>query len=152
MAGGREFGYSGYDYMSFQVTERTNGGVLVLALAGRFVIGDAVEEFRQKVDAAIHAGQVKIGLDFGQTEYIDSSGMGYLVVAHRVVGDAGGKLGMFNLTDRVVDLMLLTKLSEVFHLYENEGDAVAGIEGGDVKRMDLIAYVQSKGENHEGGE
>lgn len=138
--------------MSFHVTERMNGGVLVLALNGRFVIGDAVEEFRQKVDDAIKAGRVQVGLDFARTEYIDSSGMGYLVVAHRVVGDAGGKLGMFNLTDRVVDLMLLTKLSGVFHLYENEKDAVTGILGGDVKKMDLIAYVESKGEHHEGGE
>lgn len=138
--------------MSFEVAERMNGGVLVLALDGRFVIGDAVEEFRQKVDGAIKAGQTRIGLDFARTEYIDSSGMGYLVVAHRVVGEAGGRLGMFNLTDRVVDLMLLTKLSGVFHLYENEQDAVAGILGGEVQRMDLIAYVQSKGEHHEGGE
>lgn len=138
--------------MSFHVTERMNGGVLVLALNGRFVIGDAVEEFRQKVDDAIKAGRVRIGLDFAKTEYIDSSGMGYLVVAHRVVGDAGGSLGMFNLTDRVVDLMLLTKLSGVFHLYENEKDGVAGIQGGDVPKMDLIAYVQNKGEDHEGGE
>jgi anti-sigma B factor antagonist len=138
--------------MSFQVTERMNNGVLVLALEGRFVIGDAVEEFRQRVDRAIKAGQVHIGLDFAKADYIDSSGMGYLVVAHRVAGEAGGRLAMFNLTDRVVDLMLLTKLSEVFHLYASESDAVRGILGGAVERMDLIAYVQSKGEHAEGGE
>lgn len=138
--------------MSFQVTERMSGGVKVLALEGRLVFGEAVEVFRQKVDESIRGGQVRVGLDLAKTEYIDSSGMGYLVVAHRVVGDAGGKLGMFNLTDRTVDLMLLTKLSEVFHLYENEADAVKGIEGGDVKKLDLIAYVASKGEDHEGGE
>jgi anti-sigma B factor antagonist len=126
--------------------------VLLLSLEGRFVIGDPVEEFRQKVDDAIKSGQNHIGLDFAKTEYIDSSGMGYLVVAHRVAGDAGGKLGMFNLTDRVVDLMLLTKLSSVFHLYENEEDAVAGIEGADVKKLDLIDWVHNRGEHAEGGE
>jgi anti-sigma B factor antagonist len=138
--------------MSFKVTERMNGGVLMLGLEGRFVIGDPVEEFRVKVDQAIKGGKTLIGLDFGRTEYIDSSGMGYLVVAHRVASDAGGKLGMYNLTDRVVDLMLLTKLSGVFHLYATESDAVAGIEGKDVEKLDLIAYVHAKGEHAEGGE
>ncbi len=138
--------------MSFQVNERIHGAVTVLSLEGRFVIGGPIELFRQKFDAAIKSGRTKVVLDFGKTDYIDSSGMGYLVVAHTVAKDAGGALGMFNLTDRIVDLMLLTKLSDVFGLYENEADAVAGIEGKPVKKLDLIAYVHARGENAPGGE
>lgn len=138
--------------MSFQVTERMQGEVLILGLAGRFVIGDPVEAFRQKVDEGIKAGHARIGLDLGETEYIDSSGMGYLVVAHRVAADAGGKLGMFNLTERAVDLMLLTKLSSVFHLYATESDAVKGILGETVPQLDLIALVEQRGEHAESTE
>lgn len=138
--------------MSFTITEKTTGGVLVLGLAGRFVIGDAVEVFREKIDAAVKGGQVRVVLDFAGTEYIDSSGMGYLVVAHRVTSEGGGMLGMCNLTDRVVDLMLLTKLSGVFHLYVSEADAVAGVKGEGGEKLDLIDYVHSKGEHAEGGE
>jgi anti-sigma B factor antagonist len=139
--------------MSFQVSQRTSGEVLILALEGRFVIGDALETFRERIDVSVKAGNKRIALDFSSTDYIDSSGMGYLVVAHKVCLDAGGALTMFNLTDRVVDLMLLTKLSDVFGLYASEADAVAGALGEPgAERLDLIAYVQAQGEHAPGGE
>lgn len=138
--------------MSLRVTERKNGDVLVLGLEGRLVIGEAVEEFRRKIDQAIKGGQARLALDMKGTEYIDSSGMGFLVVAHKVARDAGGMLAMFNLTERVVDLMLLTKLSGVFHLYASEQDAVDAIHGADVKPFDPVEYVQSRGEEAPGGE
>jgi len=138
--------------MSFQVTERNNGDVLVLGLKGRLVIGDAVEEFRRRIDQAMKGGQTKVALDLAGTEYIDSSGMGFLVVAHKVARDAGGMLAMFNLTDRVIDLMLLTKLSGVFHLFATEQDAVDAIHGKAVKPFDPVAYVQERGEHAPGGE
>jgi anti-sigma B factor antagonist len=138
--------------MSLRVSERKNGDVLVLELDGRLVIGDAVEEFRRKIDEAIKGGQTRVALDMHGTEYIDSSGMGFLVVAHKVARDAGGVLAMFNLTDRVVDLMLLTKLSGVFHLFSNEQDAVDFIHGKDVKPFDPVEYVQNRGEDAPGGE
>lgn len=138
--------------MSLRVTERNNGDVLVLALEGRLAIGDAVEEFRRRIDAAMKGGQTRVALDLKGTEYIDSSGMGFLVVAHKVARDAGGMLAMFNLTDRVVDLMLLTKLSGVFHLFASEQDAVDAIHGKPVKPFDPVEYVQSRGEHAPGGE
>lgn len=138
--------------MSLRVSQRNNGDVLVLGLEGRLVIGEAVEEFRRKIDEAIKGGQTRVALDMQGTEYIDSSGMGFLVVAHKVARDAGGMLAMFNLNERVVDLMLLTKLSGVFHLYANEQDAVDAIHGFQVKPFDPVEYVQNRGEDAPGGE
>ncbi len=138
--------------MSLQVTERTHGDVVVLELKGSLVIGEPVEEFRRKIDEAIKGGRTRLALDMRGTDYIDSSGMGFLVVAHKVARDAGGMLALFNLTDRVVDLMLLTKLSGVFHLYANEQDAVDAIHGKDVKPFDPVEYVQNRGEDAPGGE
>ncbi len=138
--------------MSLQVTERTHGDVVVLELKGSLVIGEPVEEFRRKIDEAIKGGRARLALDMRGTDYIDSSGMGFLVVAHKVARDAGGMLALFNLTDRVVDLMLLTKLSGVFHLYANEQDAVDAIHGKDVKPFDPVEYVQNRGEDAPGGE
>lgn len=138
--------------MSLQVTERTHGDVVVLELKGSLVIGEPVEEFRRKIDEAIKGGRTRVALDMRGTDYIDSSGMGFLVVAHKVARDAGGMLALFNLADRVVDLMLLTKLSGVFHLYANEQDAVDAIHGKDVKPFDPVEYVQNRGEDAPGGE
>jgi anti-sigma B factor antagonist len=139
--------------MSFQIHEKSVGEVVIFALDGRFVIGEALELFRSKFDEAVKAGAKRVLLDFAKTQYIDSSGMGYLIVAHQVTQKAGGALGMYNLTDRIVDLMLLTKLSDVFALYADETTALAGVAGKPgVPRFDLIEYVQNKGEHAPGGE
>lgn len=99
------------------------------------------------------AGRNRIALDLSGTDYIDSSGMGYFVVAHTQCEKAGGSLTMFNLTQRSIDLMLLTKLSTVFNIYDNEIDAVnATFPDRKVKKFDILDFVQRQGEDAAGGE
>ena len=92
-------------------------------------------------------------MDLSGTDYIDSSGMGYFVVAHTQSEKAGGALTMFNLTQRSIDLMLLTKLSTVFNIYDNEIDAVnATFPERKVQKFDILDFVQRQGEDAAGGE
>jgi anti-sigma B factor antagonist len=139
--------------MSFEITEREIDGVVILNLNGRFVIGEAIELFRNKLDELLKAGRTRIALDLSGTEYIDSSGMGYFVVSHTQCEKAGGSLTMFNLTQRSIDLMLLTKLSTVFNIFDNEIDAVnATYPDRKVKKFDILDFVQRQGEDAAGGE
>ncbi len=139
--------------MSFSITDREVDGVVILSLNGRFVIGEAIELFRTRFDELMKTGRSKIALDLSGTEYIDSSGMGYFVVAHTQAEKAGGSLTMYNLTQRAIDLMLLTKLSTVFHIYDNEIDAVnATYPDRQVKKFDILDFVQRQGEDAAGGE
>ncbi len=139
--------------MSFSITEREVDGVVILSLNGRFVIGEAIEQFRARFDELLKAGRTRIALDLSGTDYIDSSGMGYFVVAHTQSEKAGGALTMFNLTQRSIDLMLLTKLSTVFNIYDNEIDAVnATFPERRVKKFDILDFVQRQGEDAAGGE
>lgn len=139
--------------MSFSISDREIDGVVILSLNGRFVIGEAIELFRSKFDELMKAGRTRIALDLSGTDYIDSSGMGYFVVAHTQCEKAGGSLTMFNLTQRSIDLMLLTKLSTVFNIYDNEIDAVnATFPDRKVKKFDILDFVQRQGEDAAGGE
>lgn len=139
--------------MSFSITEREVDGVVILSLNGRFVIGEAIEQFRARFDELLKAGRTRIALDLSGTDYIDSSGMGYFVVAHTQSEKAGGALTMFNLTQRSIDLMLLTKLSTIFNIYDNEIDAVnATFPERRVKKFDILDFVQWQGEDAAGGE
>lgn len=139
--------------MSFSITERAVDGVVILSLNGRFVIGEAIEQFRARFDELLKAGRTRIALDLSGTDYIDSSGMGYFVVAHTQSEKAGGALTMFNLTQRSIDLMLLTKLSTIFNIYDNEIDAVnATFPERRVKKFDILDFVQWQGEDAAGGE
>ena len=69
-------------------------------------------------------GQKQILLNLGDVHYIDSSGLGTLVSAFTSVRKQGGELKLVNLTNKVRDLMQITKLYTVFDITNDEAAAV----------------------------
>ena len=57
--------------------------------------------------------------------YIDSSGIGELVRTYTTVTNEGRQLKLLNLTNKIRELLVITKLLTVFQVYENEQAAVA---------------------------
>jgi anti-sigma B factor antagonist len=70
-------------------------------------------------------GQKKIVLNLAEVNYIDSSGLGELVSAYTAVKNAGGELKLLNLTSKVRDLLVITKLVTVFDVKDDEASAVS---------------------------
>lgn len=110
--------------MSFQIGQRERGGAVVLELEGRFVLGEPVEQFRARLEELIRAGRLHIALDMRNVDYIDSSALGCLVMAHTKITRAGGGMAMFGLNEKALELLVITKLATVFRLAGNELDAV----------------------------
>ena len=57
-------------------------------------------------------------------DYIDSTGLGGLVISYTTLKKAGGALKVLNLSKRNIELLILTKLSTVFEVFDDEQDAV----------------------------
>ena len=132
--------------MGFLVEQRERDGVPILALRGRLVLGDSIETLRERLLAllktSLETGATAVVLDCRDTSYIDSSGLGFLVMASRAM-QAGGKMPIFGLNRRGLELMILTKLTTVFELYETEGDAVNScFAGRKVQHFDILDFVQ----------
>jgi anti-sigma B factor antagonist len=141
--------------MGFTIEQRERDGVPILALNGRLVAGDPVEQLREKLLAMLELGLSSemraVVLDCRQTSYIDSSALGLLVLAHSKALQADGKLPIFGLNRRGLELLILTKLSTVFQLYEDETSAVNScFPGRSAKRFDILDFVQKK--RAEGGQ
>ena len=100
-------------------------GVTVLDLSGRITLGEESGKLRSAVQEALSAGSKKILLNLAEVNYIDSAGLGELVSAFTTVKNAGGELKLENLTSKVKDLLVITKLLTVFDVKENEKDAIA---------------------------
>jgi anti-sigma B factor antagonist len=84
-------------------------------------------------------------LDCRETSYIDSSALGVLVLAHSRAAKMDGKLPIFGLNRRGLELLILTKLSTVFTIYEDETSAVNScFPDRTAKRFDILQFVQSK--------
>lgn len=110
--------------MSLKINKRESGEVTVVDLNGRLTLGDASAQLRQTLREILDSGKKKIVLNLGEVGYIDSSGLGELVSSFTTVKNNGGQLKLANLTDKVNDLLTVTKLYTVFEIHSDEGAAV----------------------------
>ena len=70
-------------------------------------------------------GQKKILLNLGDVTYIDSIGVGELVSAYTSVRNQGGELKLLHLTKKVRTVLEITRLYTVFHVLDDEAEAIA---------------------------
>ena len=106
------------------IKQRQAGDVAVLDLNGELSIGDSSTALRGAIRSLVAEGNKKILLNLGGVKYIDSSGIGELIANYTTVGRGGGQLKLLNLTDKVQDLLVITKLLTVFDVYDNESEAL----------------------------
>lgn len=110
------------------INQRQAGDVSVLDLDGDVRIGDSSTALRTAIRNLVGGGNQKILLNLAGVKYIDSSGIGELIANYTTVGRGGGQLKLLNLTDKVQDLLVITKLLTVFDVYDNEADALSSFK------------------------
>ncbi len=111
--------------MSMKLTTREVSGVTIVNLSGKITLGEGGLTLREEVRKLLAAGSKKIVLNLAEVSYIDSSGLGELVSAYTAVKNSGGELKLLNLTSKVRDLLVITKLVTVFDVKDDEAAAVA---------------------------
>ena len=107
------------------ISERQAGDVTILDLNGKVTIGEGSVALRTTIRRLLGEGKKKILLNLGSVGYVDSSGIGELVSSFTAVNKESGSLRLLNLTQKIQDLLAITKLLTVFDVYENESEAVS---------------------------
>ena len=87
--------------MSLQIQRREREGIVIFDLDGRITVGDEAALLRDTLREAAAAGQFNVILNLARVDYIDSTGLGALVVCYTTLRKAGGKLKLMNLSRRV---------------------------------------------------
>ncbi len=103
---------------------RDGSGVTVVKVEGQMVVGNR-QELKDLVFAALDKGERRILIDFSQTGYIDSSGLGALVSISKRVREAGGELRLSGLNEDLRSLFELTKLDTLFAIAETPQQALS---------------------------
>ena len=106
------------------INERQAGDITVLDMDGRVTIGEGSVALRTAIRRLLEEGKKKILLNMGGVGYIDSSGIGELVSSFTAINKEGGQLKMLKLTQKLRDLLAITKLLTVFDVYESESEAL----------------------------
>ena len=114
--------------MSMKLATREVSGVTIVDLSGKITLGEGGVTLREEVRKLLANGSKKIVLNLGEVNYIDSSGLGELVSAYTAVKNAGGELKLLNLTSKVRDLLVITKLVTVFDVKDDEASAVSSFK------------------------
>lgn len=107
------------------IKERVVGGVSILDLAGKVVLGEGDLQVKERIKDLLSDGQRRILLNLAEVTYIDSAGLGSLISGYTTVKREGGSLKLVNLTKRIQDLLAITKLITVFETFENEAEALS---------------------------
>ena len=115
--------------MSLYINQRRVGEVTVLDLKGRVRIGGGVIELHKAIRTLVDEGKTQILLNLSGVTHIDSSGLGQLISSHISVTNQGGVIKLAHLTERLHELMIVTKLLTVFDVYDDEEKALATFNG-----------------------
>ena len=110
--------------MSVKLSTRQVGDVTVIDVAGRITLGEGASALRDALRELVKNNHKHILLNLKDVSYIDSSGIGELVSAFTTITNQGGRLKLLGLTNRVKDLLQITKLYTVFDVHEDEAHAV----------------------------
>ena len=110
------------------INQRQAGDVAILDLDGDIRIGDSATALRGAIRELVAGGSNKILLNLKGVKYIDSSGIGELIANFTTVNLGGGQLKLLNLTEKVQDLLVITKLLTVFDVYDNEADGLSSFK------------------------
>ena len=109
--------------MGFQVSQ--SGGITLVEVEGQLIVGNR-QELKQQVLERLEAGDRKFVIDFTNTGYIDSSGLGVLVSLSKKIREQGGELRLSTLNEDLRTLFELTKLDTLFRIADNKSEALVG--------------------------
>jgi len=107
------------------ISERQAGDVTILDMSGKVTIGEGSVALRNTIRRLLGEGKKNILLNVGDVGYVDSSGIGELVSSFTAVNKESGTLKLLNLTQKIQDLLAITKLLTVFDTFDDEGEALA---------------------------
>ena len=129
--------------MSHEIQQREHEGIVILDLKGRITVGPEASALRERVASVTASGSKDIILNLAHVDYIDSTGLGALVMCATTQRKSGGALKLLNLNRRNIELLVMTKLATVFDLFTDEQDAINSFfPDRAIKTFDILSFVE----------
>lgn len=98
--------------------------IVVIDVDGKIVLGDGDVEIKEAVDSLLKKGNINIILNLAKVPYLDSAGLGEIMRCFTVLRKDGGDFKLLSPNQRIIDLLSITKLFNVFDIYDNEPSAI----------------------------
>jgi anti-sigma B factor antagonist len=129
--------------MALDIEQREREGIVILELDGRITVGKEASTLRDTIAELNTAGMRNVVLNLAHVDYIDSTGLGALVMAATTLRKNGGNLKLVHLNRRNIELLVMTKLATIFEIFNDEQDAVSSYyPDRRVQTFDILDFVQ----------
>ncbi len=108
-----------------EIKIREHDDVAILDLQGEIRLSEHPEPIlRDHIKREIDKGKLKFILNFKRLEFIDSSGIGELVASYVSVKNAGGKLRIVSVPDKIMLILEYTSLGNIIEVFDSEAKAL----------------------------
>lgn len=129
--------------MALDITQREREGIVILDFKGRLRAGEEATRFREKISGLNQEGTRNLVANLEGVDYIDSTGLGALVMSATTLRKNGGNMKLLHLNRRNIELLVMTKLATVFEIFTDEQDAVNSFyPDRKIKTFDILDFVQ----------
>jgi anti-sigma B factor antagonist len=129
--------------MSLDIQQHEREGVVVLAMKGRIVVGKEATALRERVTGLTAAGARNLVFNLAGVDFIDSTGLGALVMCATTMRKQEGNVKLVNLNRRNIELLVMTRLATAFEIFTDEQDAVNSFfPDRKIKSFDILDFVQ----------
>jgi anti-sigma B factor antagonist len=129
--------------MALEIQRREREGVTILDMKGRITVGPEAGALREAVAVAVADGILQMVLNLANVDFIDSTGLGAVVMCSTTMRKAGGSVKLLNLSRRNIELLVMTKLTTVFETFNDETDSVNSFfPDRKLNQFDILSFVQ----------
>ena len=108
--------------MKMSVVEQ--GDVVIIELKGKIMGGPDASLLNDKLHELIDNKKNKVVVDLSKVNWMNSSGLGILIGGLTTMKNNNGDLKLARITDRIENLLIITKLITVFDTFETVEEAV----------------------------
>ncbi|MBP1622836.1 MAG: anti sigma b factor antagonist RsbV [Acidobacteria bacterium] len=98
--------------------------IVVIDVEGKIVLGEGDVEIKQTVNSLLQKGSKNVVMNLAKVSYLDSAGLGEIMRCFTALRRDGGDLKLVSLNQRIIDLLSITKLLNVFDIYDSESAAI----------------------------
>ncbi len=101
-----------------------DGTIAIIELRGSLVGDGDTDKLRDLVADFIEQGNKCLIFSLSKLNYLNSSGIGALIASHATYARSGGKVCLAGIQNNVQNLLVITKLIDIFDVHDTLEDAI----------------------------
>jgi anti-sigma B factor antagonist len=110
--------------MTFNYSTTQQEGIIIYKLEGEIIDKSQTAALTEQINKLVSSGKKNIVLELSGLRYMNSSGLNVLVSILTIARNAGGEVLVCNISAKVRELLVVTKLDSIFHILPSVEEAV----------------------------